>query len=99
MDLPRLDLSPMERLLLERSSDTSITRSRMRMVVVSALLLAAALIVLSPLIESWIFLLFFAVTYIAVTTWERLGYARTILTYKCLIQKLTARVEELELKA
>lgn len=96
MDLPDMDLVPMERLLLERSFDTDITRRRMRMIVVSAVLLAGALIVLSPLIESWTFLLFFAVAYIAVTTWERLGYARTILTYKALIRKLAARVDELE---
>lgn len=99
MDVPDIDLSPMERLLFERSFDTGITRRRMRMIVLSAVLLAGALIVLSPLIESWIFLVFFVVAYITVTTWERLGYARTILTYKSLIQKLAARVEELQAKA
>ncbi len=85
-----------ERLLLERSSDTALTRRRVRMVVVSALVLMAALIVVSPLIQSWRFLLFFSVAYILITAWERVAYARTIMAYKGLIQKLVQRTEELE---
>jgi hypothetical protein len=85
-----------ERLLLERSSDTALTRRRVRLVVVSALMLTAALIVVSPLLQSWLFLLFFSVAYILVTAWERVAYARTILAYKGLIRKLARRAEELE---
>ena len=85
-----------ERLLLERSSDTALTRRRVRMVVVSALVLMAALIVVSPLMQSWRFLLFFSVAYILITAWERVAYARTIMAYKGLIQKLVRRTEELE---
>jgi hypothetical protein len=90
------DLTVTERLLLERSFDTALTRRRVRLVVVSAVLLTAALIVLSPLVRSWRFLLFFAVAYILVTAWERVAYARTILAYKSLIRKLVGRIEELE---
>ena len=89
-------LSVTERLLLERSSDTALTRRRVRLVVVSALVLTAALIVVSPLLQSWRFLLFFSVAYILVTAWERVAYARTILAYKGLIQKLVRRIEDLE---
>jgi hypothetical protein len=96
MSEKQLRLTPTETLLVERSSDLALTRRRVRLVVVSALLLIAAVVVASPLIQSWQFLLFFAVAYIAMTTWERLGYARTILVYKGLIQKLVARIEELE---
>jgi hypothetical protein len=85
-----------ERLLLERSSDTALTRRRVRMVVVSALVLMAALIVVSPLMQSWRFLLFFSVAYIMITAWERVAYARTIMAYKGLIQKLVQQTEELE---
>jgi hypothetical protein len=99
MSEKQLRLTPIETLLLERSSDLAVTRRRVRVVVVSALLLIVAVVVASPLIQSWQFLLFFAVAYIAMTTWERLGYARTILTYKGLIQKLLARIEELEKSA
>ncbi len=60
---------------------------------ISGLLLAGALVVAAPLVQSWEFLLFFAVAYILVTTWERVGYARTILVYKGLIQKLAARLD------
>ncbi len=59
-------------------------------------MLAAALVIAAPLLDSWVFLLFFAVAYILVTTWERVGYARTILAYKGLIQKLAARLDALE---
>jgi len=96
MDQTPLDLNPIERLLLERSEDLNLTRRRLRLVVISGLLLAAALIVLSPLVGSWELLLFFAVAYVLVTTWERVGYARTIIAYKRLIRKLADRIQTLE---
>lgn len=96
MDETQLRLTTTDRMLLERSSDASVTRRRVRVVVASGLLLAAALVVTAPLLESWVFLLFFAVAYILVTTWERVGYARTILAYKNLVQKLAARLDSLE---
>jgi hypothetical protein len=92
----QLRLTTTEHLLLERSSDTSLTRRRVRLVVLSALVLVAALVVLSPLARSWEFLLFFSVAYILVTAWERVAYARTILAYKGLVQKLARRIDELE---
>jgi Flp pilus assembly protein TadB len=96
MDEAPLDLTSIEKLLLERSEDPGLTRRRLRMVVISGLLLAAALIVLSPLVGSWELLLFFAVAYVLVTTWERVGYARTIIAYKRLIRKLADRIQTLE---
>ncbi len=92
----RADLNPAERLLLERSADLALTRRRLRLLVLSGALLVVALIVTAPLLASWQFLLFFAVAYVGVTTWERVGYARTILAYKGLIQKLTRRLEAAE---
>jgi hypothetical protein len=89
-------LTVAEKMLLERCSDLEITRRRVRVVVISGLLLAAALVVTAPLMASWEFLLFFAVAYILVTTWERVGYARTILAYKGLALKLAARAAALE---
>lgn len=91
-----LDLTDTERFLVERSADLAVTRRRVRLVIISAAMLIAALIVAAPLTQSWQLLLFFAVAYIAMTAWERLGYARTIVGYKGLIQKLAARIEELE---
>lgn len=90
------DLSPAERLLLERSADLALTRRRLRLVVVSGGLLIVTLIVAAPLLASWELLLFFAVAYVLVTTWERIGYGRTILVYKGLIQKLVGRLEAVE---
>ncbi len=91
-----LDLTDTERFLVERSADLAITRRRVRLVIISAALLIGAIIVAAPLTQSWQLLLFFAVAYIAMTAWERLGYARTIAAYKGLIQKRAARIEELE---
>jgi hypothetical protein len=91
-----LGLTVAEKLVLDRSADTDLTRRRVKFVVGSAVVLAAALIVVSPLARSWKLLLFFAVAYVLVTAWERVGFARTILAYKGLIQKLIKRVEELE---
>ena len=85
-----------ERYHLQRSSDIDISRRRLRVVIASGLLLIAALVVVAPLSQSWQLLLFFAVAYVAMTVWERVGYARTIVAYKGLIQKLSARIEALE---
>jgi hypothetical protein len=84
-------LTPEESALLDRSRDPASTRRRLRGVVVSGALLAVALLVTSPLIRSWEFLLFFAVAYIALSTWERIRCARTILAYKDLVRKITER--------
>jgi hypothetical protein len=94
MRLEKLELTATEELLLRRSSDLGLTRRRLRLVVMSGLLLAAALIVTSPLMRSWEFLLFFSVAYILITTWERVGYARTVMAYKSLIAKLYGRIEK-----
>lgn len=91
-----LDLTDSERFLIQRSADLEISRRRVRMVIISAALLIVALIIAAPLTGSWRALLFFAVAYIAITAWERLAYARTIIVYKGLIQKLARRVAELE---
>ncbi len=91
-----LDLTNTEWFLVERSADLAITRRRVRLVIISAALLIGVIIVAAPLTQSWQLLLFFAVAYIAMTAWERLGYARTIVAYKGLIQKLAARIEQLE---
>jgi len=96
MNEDRLKLTVAEKLLLQRSSDPALTRRRVRLVVGSAVLLVAALIVVAPVAQSWEFLLFFSVAYVLVSAWERVGYARTILAYKSLIQKLAGRVDELE---
>jgi hypothetical protein len=96
MDQTSSSLNVAEKMLLERCSDLELTRRRVRLVVISGLLLAAALVVTAPLMGSWEVLLFFAVAYILVTTWERVGYARAILAYKRLVLKLAARAEALE---
>jgi hypothetical protein len=96
MDEQGLGLTDTDRFLIERSTDLDISRRRVRLVVLSAVLLIAALVIAAPLTSSWQFLLFFAVAYIAITAWERVGYARTIIAYKQLIQKLARRIDELE---
>ncbi len=91
-----LQFTVLERLLLERSTDLAATRRRLQLVVASGLLLLVALVVASALVRSWELLLLFAVVYVLATTWERVGYARTILVYKGLIQKLAGRLDVLE---
>ncbi len=91
-----LALTGGERYVLHRSFDVRLTRRRLRLVLLSAAVLIVALVVFSPLVRSWKFLLFFSVAYVAITAWERVGYARTILVYKGLIRKLVDRIDELE---
>jgi hypothetical protein len=92
----KLELTPPEKFVLDRAADLATPRRRVRIVVVSALLLVAALIVLSPMVGSWQLLLFFAVAYVLVTAWERIVYARMLLVYKGLIRKLAHRIDEME---
>lgn len=91
MDDEDLSLSPEESALLRGSHDPTSIRRRLRAVVISGALLAVVLLVTSPLIQSWEFLLFFAVAYIGVSTWERIRCARTILAYESLVRKITER--------
>lgn len=91
MDDEDLSLSPEESGLLRSSHDPTSIRRRLRAVVISGALLAVVLLVTSPLIQSWEFLLFFAVAYIGVSTWERIRCARTILAYESLVRKITER--------
>lgn len=84
----RTYLTGEERALLDRSYDPDAAQRRLRAVVISGVVLAVALLVASPLIRSWKFLLFFAVAYIIASSWERLRCARTILAYQDLVRKL-----------
>ncbi|NIR45184.1 MAG: hypothetical protein GWN99_12440 [Gemmatimonadetes bacterium] len=91
-----LALTGGERYVLQRSFDVPLTRRKLRLVVVSAAVLIVALVVFSPILRSWEFLLFFSVAYVGITAWQRVGYARTILVYKGLVRKLVDRIDELE---
>ena len=85
---PIRELTPDERLLVESSRDTAAPQRRLRALVLSGAALALVLIVTSPLVQSWEFLLFFAVAYIALSTWERVRCARSIVAYRRLVRKL-----------
>jgi len=82
-------LTSEERQLIAASADRAAPQRRLRAVVVSGTALAVALLITSPLIQSWKFLLLFAIAYIALSTWERVRCARTIVAYRELVSKLT----------
>jgi Co/Zn/Cd efflux system component len=94
--MKRVDLSPTERRFLERSADLDVTRRRIRTVLSLATAFAVLLVAAGLLTRSWALLLAVAVLYVIITTWERVTYAGATLVYKRLVQKLKARVEELE---
>lgn len=46
--------------------------------------------------QSWQAILVLSILYIAITIGEKVAYANAVLVYKSLIQKLKARIEDLE---
>lgn len=92
----KLDLTPIEQQILERSEKPEITRRRRTMVVVSGSCFAAILVAVSLIRRSWEFTLVIAVLYIAVTVFEKVAYANAVLAYKSLIRKLKEQVSTKE---
>jgi len=91
-----LDLTPFEKHILERSSNTEITRRRRMLCIVSGISVTVALIAMALIMRSWKFVLSVAVLHMTITIWEKVAYSNAVLAYKSLIQKMKARIEELE---
>ena len=94
--MKEVDLSELEKAILLRSADLDVTRRRRTTVIVTGLTAALLFALVAYTKRSWQFVLAVALVYVAVTLVERVGYANAILAYKGLIQKLKARIEELE---
>jgi hypothetical protein len=97
-DMRHLDLTPLERQILDRSDKPEVTRQRRTIVIASGLSFAAVLVAMALVKRSWQFVLGIALVYIAITIWEKVAYANAVLAYKSLIQKLKKRIEETEPK-
>lgn len=93
-----LELTPLERRLLDRSDKPEITRRRRTIVIASGLGFAAALVAMALVKRSWQLVLGIALLYIAITVWEKVAYANAVLAYKSVIRKLKKRAEDQELK-
>ena len=88
------DLTEVERLILERSADSEVTRRRLRTSLLTALLLAILLIVVTLYLDwPWPLVAAF-LAYIALTTYERWAYGRMVMLYKGLVRKLAAGSRE-----
>ena len=87
---------PLESHIVARSADLESTRRRIRYSIAVPLLLIALTLVLfardaQPQALLWMYL-----AYIVLNMFEKIGYGRAVLAYKRVIQKLLARVAELE---
>lgn len=91
--MKNLDLTPLERQILERSDKPEVTRQRRTIVIASGLVFAAVLVAVSLLMRSWQLVLAIALLYIAITLWEKVAYANAVLAYKGLIRKLMRQLE------
>lgn len=91
-----LDLGPIQKKILEQSFNLDDTQRRkkvvMRIEAIGAVLFSVAAFV----IQSWWVITGVALIYILVTIFEKATYSDAILEYKCLIQKMKKRIEELE---
>lgn len=92
------DLRPIEKRILEQSSDLDATRKRKKIVMLIELVAAIFLAAVACIVRSWQLILLAALAYIFVTVFEKMAYSDAILAYKGLIQKLKRRIEELESK-
>ena len=91
-----IKLTPLEELILQRSSDSAITHRRKYTVLVSGFIFGIMIIGAAYFLQSWQILLFISLMYIAITVFEKIAYANAVLGYKSLIQKLKQQIEKLE---
>lgn len=91
-----LELSPLERSFLDRSGDTSVTKRRNRMAMVTGGILIASFCVAALVSQSLVLVLVVSVVYMLASIFERIAYGNAVIVYKRLIQKLSRRVEVLE---
>ena len=96
--MDNINLTSLEKKIIEQSADLDITRKRKKVVVFTGVIAAIVFVGGSYLIRSWQFILFAALVYLLVTVFEKVMYSNAVLVYKSLIQKLKKRVEELEKK-
>ena len=94
--MKNVDLTPLEEQILQRSPDLAATRRRRTAVLTAGVAAAVLLAGVAWLTESWRLVLVASLAYVTVTLVEKVCYANAVLAYKTLIQKLRARVEELE---
>lgn len=90
------DFTPIEQQILERSANPGLTRRRRSMVVIFGIAAAVSLTLVAWIMQSWQFLLVITLPYMGITIVEKVLYANGVLAYKSVIQKLLARIQELE---
>jgi hypothetical protein len=91
-----IGLTPIEAKILKRSSDLAVTRRRRTTCVLSGIVTAVVCAGVAWKTQSWQLVLILTLIYMAGVGVERFAYAAAVLAYKSLVQKLKARIEELE---
>ena len=91
-----LELTALEKYMLEHSGDMAVTKRRRLIVVVAGLCFAGMLTGFGVAYHSWKILLVLSLLHVAVSVFEKIAYANTVLAYKSIIRKLAQRVHELE---
>jgi hypothetical protein len=94
--MSRLELTALEKYILEHSGDTAVTKRRRLIVVVSGLCFSVILTVFAFAYQSWKILLLLSLMYTAITVFEKVAYANAVLAYKSIIRKLAQRIHELD---
>jgi len=89
-----LDLTPLEREILQRSRDSTVTIRRKRIVVVTGLLAAFAFWYLFEVLDSRSLAFVVVLVYLVITMIEKWAYANAVLGYKSLIRKLVSRLDD-----
>ncbi len=91
-----LELTPLEQEILNRSSDSDVTKRRKLIVLFAGSLTAVVIGALLLWFESRAAAAAIGVLYVVVTTGEKWAYGNAVLGYKSLIQKLAKRIDEVE---
>jgi len=94
--MSRLELTALEKYILEHSGDAGVTKRRRFIVVVAGLCFAAILVAAGIAWQSWKAMLALCLVYITINVCEKVAYANAVLTYKSIICKLAQRVHDLE---
>jgi len=91
-----LELTNIDKVLLEKSKNISITKKRIKMVILFSIIsiFFTAYIYFNDFSPKFITILL--LIYILITAYEKVSYGFAVIGYKNLIQKMNSYIEELE---
>ena len=94
--MDQIALTAIEKRIMDNSHDIAKTKRRIKTVIIAGLMSLALTCYVAFVLKSSGILALMLIVYLIVTMIEKVGYGNAVIIYKGLIQKLRARIDELE---